>query len=252
MKTSEWLTSDYKVTEFNTAHEFTYRCNENGTFTRIKQWVRLVGFVDMVQTKTAPMSYCVTIEGCHKLRGPMFQYYEDGTKTALRQYKDGRIGVQFIDGPNEGKWDEDSLVSTVFKPDVGNILIETWQDGSIAHFGNKIIKIKKLWINPRFLYRNKEKARPTPSMTTDDIRNMLFAQFLATQPLTAMARNALLHSIGKDKIETFTVDDFINRGIYRVYGFGLKSIKEMKDLLINTHGIPAYRLSGRKWTYHSS
>lgn len=67
--------------------------------------------------------------------------HSKGVKVAIREYKDGRIGLYYVSGKDKGKFEARTMVKPLDGPQIGAIPVELWHDGTKVHFGNKIVEI---------------------------------------------------------------------------------------------------------------
>lgn len=56
----------------------------------------------------------------------------------LAQLPDGRIGVQYVEGPSAGKFERRTVGRGLEQPEVGAVPLEMWNGGRDFHFGNPI------------------------------------------------------------------------------------------------------------------
>jgi hypothetical protein len=54
---------------------------------------------------------------------------------------DGRVGIQYMQGPSKGKFERRTVGRPLDSPQVGAMPLELWQNGGRAHFGNPITDV---------------------------------------------------------------------------------------------------------------
>jgi hypothetical protein len=63
-----------------------------------------------------------------------------GPRKRIAQHADGRIGVQYLDGPDAGKFERRTMVTPSMTPQQGLHPVEVW--GDATHVGNRIIQLE--------------------------------------------------------------------------------------------------------------
>jgi hypothetical protein len=127
-----------KPVTFTTAKGSTYEVHNDGTTTRDKAARSDLGHEG--QSGPQPRSertFYVDEEGADKLS--LFQTQGQG-KMAV-QMRGDQAAVKFLEGQNAGKFSKNSLTDIQTRPALGLIPVETWNDGTRVHFGNKITEV---------------------------------------------------------------------------------------------------------------
>jgi hypothetical protein len=127
---------------FKTEKGSTYQLNEDGTTTRTKA-ARPEHPNDSGLQPKSEKTWFVTPEEANLLG----EVQTSGHKKRLVELPDGRIGVEYIDGPDAGKVEQRTIVKPKSAPEKGMIPIETFKDDRV-HFGNKITDVKALPSKP--------------------------------------------------------------------------------------------------------
>lgn len=128
------------VAEFTTARGSTYRVEDNGATTRDKAPRSDVGHEGQQGPQpTSEATHYVTHEDSLKLAE--FQA-QGGPKVAIRQHRDGRIGVKYLEGKDKGKFEKRTMVTPQPGPAIGLLPVETWKSGERVHFGNPITEVR--------------------------------------------------------------------------------------------------------------
>jgi hypothetical protein len=127
----------YKGTVFKTSRGSTYEIGENGSTTRYKAYRPEHGF-DQGPKTPSEKTFFIDKDQMNKL--DVFATKGDGSKKIFT-YPDGKIGVMYTSGPNKGKVIERSIVQPHPTPKLDLYPLEIWENGEVAHFGNKIIDI---------------------------------------------------------------------------------------------------------------
>jgi hypothetical protein len=63
-----------------------------------------------------------------------------GPRKRLAQHRDGRIGVQYLEGPDAGKFESRTMVTPARTPQLGLHPVEVW--GDVTHVGHPIIHVE--------------------------------------------------------------------------------------------------------------
>jgi hypothetical protein len=122
---------------FTTEKGSVYQLNEDGTTTRTKA-VRSEHPGDEGLKPKSEKTWFVSPEDAKKLG----EVQTSGGSKRLFEFPDGKIGVQYTEGPDTGKVESRTVLEPQTKPAVGLVPVEIWQDGKEVHFGNKITDVK--------------------------------------------------------------------------------------------------------------
>jgi hypothetical protein len=131
--------SDGKIKSFTTEKGSTYTINEDGTTTRTKAFRPEHGAKEQGLQPRSDKTYYVTPDQANQLAE--IQTQGAGNKR-LFEYPDGKVGVLYTSGKNQGKVSRESLVQPQKTPKEGLIPVELWENGERVHFGNKIKEIE--------------------------------------------------------------------------------------------------------------
>lgn len=124
---------------FKTAKGSVYQAHDDGTTTRTKAPRADIGHEgDEGLKDRSQATYYVNGEDATKLGE--FQT-KGGAGRRLAVHSDGRLGVQYTEGPSAGKFERRTMVEYGTKPNVGDTPVEVWKDGRIVHFGNPITEV---------------------------------------------------------------------------------------------------------------
>lgn len=125
-------------TSFTTAKGSKYTVHEDGTTTRDKA-ARPEHPGDSGPMPRSHATFYVDEAGANALSEVQAQ---GGPKATLRQLKDGRWGVYYLEGKDAGKMGARTVTKVSDNPAVGLYPVEIWKDSSQPHFGNKITNIE--------------------------------------------------------------------------------------------------------------
>lgn len=125
-----------KVIGFSTAKGSTYKIEDDGTTTRNKA-LRPEHPGEQGLQPTSERTYYVTDKQADQLS--LFQTQGDAKR--ITETKDGRLGVQYIEGKDKGKFEGRTVVEPQHEPKIGLTPVELWKEGQRVHFGNKITEL---------------------------------------------------------------------------------------------------------------
>lgn len=83
------------------------------------------------------LTFYATDEDISKI-GSVFQAMKIKKAIVTRQ---SQATIKWLDGPNAGKYNRETLINIKWKPEIGLIPVELWNNGEVVHFGNKIVAI---------------------------------------------------------------------------------------------------------------
>jgi len=126
------------ATSFKTAKGSTYTVVGNKT-SRIKA-ARPEHPGDSGQQKESDVTFYVDAEGLNALGE--FQSRGSASKR-VAALGDGRVGVQYVNGPQAGKFERRTVIVPKTEPEKGLYPVELWEDGRVVHFGNEIVEVEE-------------------------------------------------------------------------------------------------------------
>jgi hypothetical protein len=139
---AEVLGQETGATTFTTAKGSTYVMHDDGTTTRNKAYRPEHGAAEVGPQPRSDSTIFVSPDDAQKLGEIQAQ---GGPKTALRQIGNtGQYGLQYLEGPDAGKFEKRTVVMPKSGPDVGLVPVEMWEGGSNIHFGNEITQVNVL------------------------------------------------------------------------------------------------------------
>jgi len=131
--------SDAPATGFKTSKGSTYTVNEDGTTTRNKSYHPEHGAKDQgLQPKSEKTIY-LSKEDANKLS----EFQTIGEGKAMQPLGDGRWGIKYTSGKDQGKFERRTVVTPQESPAAGLTPVEVWQGGKRVHFGNSITEVTK-------------------------------------------------------------------------------------------------------------
>lgn len=131
-------------TTFTTAKGSIYELNDDGSTTRTKA-ARPEHPGDSGLKPPSQTTFYVDENGRNALSEVAAQSQTANGKPVRRRIAkapDGRYGVQYLDGPQAGKFERRTMVAPAAAPAVGLSPVELWNNGTEYHFGNKITEVK--------------------------------------------------------------------------------------------------------------
>lgn len=169
---------------FTTEKGSKYTLNGNKT-TRDKAYRKEHGTKEQGLQKESEKTFFVSGEDALKLS----EFQTSGPSKRLYEFPDGRLGVMYESGPQKGKVSANTVVKYKTSPNVGDIPLEIWKNGEVAHFGNKITEITTG--KPKILPKNvpaPKKVEPKKILTSAEKIGKL--EKLKTQDISAKGLKA--------------------------------------------------------------
>lgn len=134
------LKSKAGVTGFTTAKGSTYDIADDGTTTRNKA-ARPEHPGEVGPQPRSERTFYVDAAAVQKLAE--FQAEGGPTKRIAALPGDAsKVGIQYVDGKDAGKFEARTMVSVSDSPTVGATPVELWKDGQRVHFGNEITELR--------------------------------------------------------------------------------------------------------------
>lgn len=122
---------------FKTSKGSTYEVHPDGTTTRDKAYRPEHGRAEQGPQPRSADTFYVTEEEANKLAVIQAR---GGAKTRIARRGD-HYAVQYVDGPDAGKFIRDTVVKPSRQPKTDLMPVELWNEGSRVHFGNKITEV---------------------------------------------------------------------------------------------------------------
>ena len=153
---------------FVTAKGSTYLVNADGSTTRTKAARDDVGHEgDSGRKPKSEATYYVDDAAANQLS--LFQAENAAGKMSVVKASPDTVGIKYLDGKDEGKFERRTVVKFSKTPAVGLTPVETWRGGTSVHFGNKIVQVGSAKGGPGVVALVSPKPAHIPVSTLNDI-----------------------------------------------------------------------------------
>jgi hypothetical protein len=147
---------------FKTAKGSTYSVHGDGTTSRNKAFRPEHGPAEQGHQPRSQATFYVTPAEANVLGE--IQAKGGNASRLVAPTGDGRYGIKYASGPNQGKFERRTLVSAQTEPGVGLIPVELWEGGKRVHFGNSIVEVGGGGPMPLDQLRHTKLMQPTSDM----------------------------------------------------------------------------------------
>ncbi|HUB90250.1 MAG TPA: hypothetical protein VMA74_11060, partial [Dyella sp.] len=158
--------TESKVIGFKTSKGSKYSVHEDGTTSRDKAYRPEHGVKEQGPQPRSQATFYVDRDGLNALGEVQAQ---GGPAMRIAKLKDGRYGVQYMEGKDAGKFERRTVVGVKSEPEKGLYPVELWKDGSRVHFGNEITDVQRASLQGS---KSATHVVPKPDTAAEDARSV--------------------------------------------------------------------------------